>query len=298
MLYPHLNLCSGITVSLCLLSWSFTALVRAENPATDWKAPSVLPSDLNLSLFQGNTRADQPSVARQHRIRLFRIEPGFISDPIGLDQDDGTLPEQKAAESSTGPDWFQVAMGSDNPYFDFRQRGEPGGVGFFRLNTQVQLLDSRTTGFALGLQAVTPAGLEYAGIPDNQGATVVSPALSLFHTIDDNTALQGFVGKNVLLNPGGPNQVHKNLKYGMAVQRPVVPDGPDTLKNLFLSVGALGLYRLDRESLRSPVAWEVMPGFHWKMADNWWVSGGVAVPVSAARTEPVGRWQVTFRLQF
>src|SRR5207302_1631633 len=73
---------------------------------------------------------------RPHRIRLFRIEPGFLSDPVGLEPDD---PNEVPPDD--GPDWLQLAAGNDNPFFDFRRPGDPGGIGYFKVHGQVQLLD-------------------------------------------------------------------------------------------------------------------------------------------------------------
>jgi hypothetical protein len=187
-------------------------------------------------------------------------------------------------------------MGSDNPYFDFRRPGDPGGVGFYRVNTQVQFFDSSSTGCSLGMQAVTPAGLQAAGI--DTGPTVVSPAFSLFHVLEDGTAVQGFVGKNVpLMNAGtAPRPLRRNLEYGVALQRPLATTGPDPLRNLYFYVGALGETRFQKEGVR-PVTWEVLPGLHWKVAENWWMSGGVLLPVGPSRADS-GLWQFTCSFQF
>ena len=45
--------------------------------------------------------------------------------------------------------------------------------------------------------------------------------------------------------------------YGMAVQRPVSTQIDDPFRYLYLSVGALGQYRADRDS-RAPVVMEVV----------------------------------------
>ena len=263
----------------------------------DLNRDPVLPRSLNLD---GPSSTD---ANRSHRIRLFRFQPGFLSDPVGLDQDDPlAAADGKAPSSDPGVDWINVALGNDNPFFDFRQRGDPGGVGFYRVNTQVQLFDTRTTAFSLGLQAYTPAGLEFDGLPDRYGPTVVSPALSLFHALGDGTALQGFVGKHLPVSNSATAPLQRAVQYGMALQRPLglTPDGP--LNNLYFYVGALGQYQYRQERVvvsPSPVVWDVMPGLHWKVADNWWVTGGVMLPVGPARTDTLsGRWQVTCSLQF
>jgi hypothetical protein len=234
------------------------------------------------------------------RLPLFRIAPGVLTDPIGLQDSDDNLPGVPSTPAlppaaDAGPDWLQVNMGPDNPYFDFRQPGDPGGLGFYRVNTLVQLLDSPGTTCTLALQAVTPAGLQFAGVAD--GPTVVSPAFGVFHDLGGGTALQGFVGKNVALGGCAAHPLRRNLQYGMALQRPVAADGPEALRNLFFSVGALGQMHPDRETLKMVPTWDMLPGLHWHVSDNWWVNGGVLVPVGPAHAAP-GQWQLTCSFQF
>ena len=145
------------------------------------------------------------SDARSRGIYLFRI-PAYLGDPVGLDQDDPTnlgLP----SSPDSGPDWLQFAMGNDNPYFDLRRRGDPGGVGYYKIASQVQLFDSPKTGCSLALQGVTPAGLEQGGNAD--GATVFRPAITLFHELNDGTGLQGFVGRQMR---SIPSAAHGSIK--------------------------------------------------------------------------------------
>src|SRR5262249_28575144 len=139
------------------------------------RAPLLPPAALTPS----DTSSTSPTLPR--RIRLFRMQPGFVSELPWLDNDD------RPPEPSTdpNPDWIGLSVGNDNPYFDLRRRGDPGGVGFARVDTQVQLFDTSTTSFALGLQAVTPLGLQAEGVADNQGPTVVTPALAVFHELGD-----------------------------------------------------------------------------------------------------------------
>ncbi len=274
------------------------ATSRAGPPEIDWARSPILPPDLNATIF-----SPPPPVApadRPGRVRLLGFQPGFLSDPIGLDLEDRTSSEPKAPDPEG--DWITISHGNDNPYFDYRQRGDPGGPGYYRVNTQVQLFDSKTTAVAVGLQALTPAGLQYDGLPDYLGSTVVTPAVSLFHALEDGTALQGFVGKNVLVNTGplATSSVQQNLRYGMAVQRPIPDTGIDAFKNFYLAVGALGQYRLDHTDTGRPIpALEVLPAFHWKLADNWWVSGTYILPVGAVNTRnDTGQWRLTCSFQF
>jgi hypothetical protein len=225
------------------------------------------------------------------RIRLFRIQPGFLSDPPGLDQDDMHLPDPD------GPDFLTLAIGNDNPFFDFRQPGDPGGVGFARFNTQLQLFDTSKTSCSLGLQAVTPAGPQFDGLPDRMGPTVLTPALSLFHALDEGTAIQAYVGKNMPIENSATQLVRRDLQYGLAVQRPLSMDENDFLRNVYVSVGALGLYRINGDA-RSGALWEMLPGLHYKVADNWWISTGVSLPFNATGQPGGQHWQVTCSLRF
>ncbi|HWG45282.1 MAG TPA: hypothetical protein VN688_21140 [Gemmataceae bacterium] len=246
-----------------------------------------------------------PSVSQARRIRLFRIAPGFLSDPIGLQDDDsmaGILGVPSLGSpaspipSDDGLDWVQFGVGTDNPYFDLRRPGDPGGVGYYRMNTQVQLLDSPTTACTFGLQAVTPAGIQFAGVPD--GPTVVSPAFSVFHAVNDRMAIQGFVAKNVAIrNADSTGLLQRNVQYGLAVQRPIVANGPEGLRSLFFSVGALGQIRPEGDSLRLLPTCEVLPGLYWHVNDSWWVSSGLLLPVGPSNTAP-SQWQFTCSFQF
>ena len=150
------------------------------------------------------------------------MEPGFLSSPVGLDNDPDTGKSGTPTTSSDDNlDWLNVTMGNDNPYFDVRRPGDIGGVGYYKIATQVQLFDNKTTGLALNVQAVTPAGRDVdGGIQDGQ--KVVYPALSVFHTLDDGTAIQGFVGKNVTLTGSSSSgSLQQGLQAGLAVQRPL-----------------------------------------------------------------------------
>jgi hypothetical protein len=274
---------------------------RAQTPG-GWTEEWLLPRDPSFGSLPTTFSPAPPSPNRQ-RFALFRFAPGFLVEPLGLQDDDDLLPGTSTStpalppEPDTGPDWIQVSWGQDNPYFDFRQRGDPGGLGFYRLNTQVQLLDTRSTCCTLGFQAVAPAGIQYNGVPD--GPTVVSPAVGLFHALDDATAIQGFVGKHLLLEHASmaPTPVPRFLNYGMALQRCLTPAGADGMGNLFVFVGALGHCRTD-DGFGTTQPLKLLPGLHWRLTDNWWMSGGVLFPVNSPRPESGLPWQFTCSLHF
>jgi hypothetical protein len=265
------------------------AVGRAEE-AIDWGRDSGPPWNLDSEAASANT-------TRPNRIRLFRITPGFLADPVGLaDSDDAQSDDPNALPVDAGADWLNVSMGPDNPFFDLRRPGDPGGVGYYKIHTQVQLFDSPNTGCTVSCQAVKPAGRDNDGLED--GPTVVSPAVSLFHALGDGTAIQGFVGKNVNLNGNWSGQLNQAVQYGMAVQRPLLPPDPSGSGNLFVFVEALGRYHYDATvGSGTGSAMEVLPGLQWQMSSNWWMSGGVVLPMNTAPTS-VNQWQITCSFQF
>jgi len=293
------------TLETRIIPWALVLIVVPYLPAADaraeewidWGREPVLPRDL----FLGPTGAGFTNPSRSNRIPLFRIQPGYISDTGGLDPDDST-PEDRMSprKDNDGPNWVQLAMGNDNPYFDLRRPGDPGGVGFYRVTTQVQLFDNERSGCAVALRAVTPAGLEMDGL--SNGATVFRPAFSLFHFLDDGTGIQGFVGRHVHINPG-PGPQYRGMEYGMALHRPL-PVAPNGMGNLFVFVETLGRYRYEPDTGartdaggRSPNLLEVLPGLHWRCNDSMWISGGLIFPVNNTPIDP-RLWQITCSFRF
>ena len=256
-------------------------------------APAQTAPDGNLpptwvSIFDVTTPPDAASKPRH--VQLFRI-----GDPIGLDADDAGSP----TPADNGPDWIQVWMGNDNPFFDLRRPGDPGGVGFYKVNSQMQVVDTGTTKFAVAMRAVTPAGLDQDGVQNGQ--TVVSPAFYLSHQLDDGTGLHGFLSKNMSMNAANlTDPIHRSIQYGVALQRPLLETGPDNLGDFYFFMEALGRYRYDDLSANGPPAvWEMVPGLHWRMSDNLWLSGGVLVPVnSLPASREAHLWQLTCSFQY
>ncbi|MFO0841839.1 MAG: hypothetical protein U0797_05485 [Gemmataceae bacterium] len=257
-----------------------------------------MPRRLSLLLAAALVLTSTPFAGAQpepQRIRLFRFQPGFLSDVPWLDTD--TRPGESAPAEPAGPDldWVNVSAGNDNPYFDLRKPGDPGGLGFARVNTQVQLWETERTAFALGVQAVTPLGLQSVGLGDHDGPTVLSPALSLFHVLDEGLALQAFVGKNLPVMNAATRPVRREVQYGLALQQALSTEGSDPLSCLFVSVGALGQGDPSGRRINSL---EVLPGLHWQPAQTWWMSAGYALPVGPARGDPPGQWQLTCSWQY
>jgi hypothetical protein len=269
-------------------------------PSDLWRDP-VLPKGINF--ISRRSAGDGSSPCRSCRFPLFRMPAAFPSDLLSLDTE-GDLPAETLDRSSSAngdTDWagdsrVQVAMGAHNPFFDFRRPGDPGGVGYYKLHSKVQLLDGGAAGLSMGFQAVTPAGLESEGLPD--GPTVLSPNMAWFYEATNGTAIHGFVGKNLRARAGWADNWERNIHYGLAVQSPlpVLDNGPN--RGLHLFVEALGRYRIEGDpSQRTSATWELLPGLHWHLRETMWMSGGILVPLGPARLDS-RLWQITCSWQF
>jgi hypothetical protein len=259
----------------------------------------VAPPSLRINIGSPLQDATSPS-PRPDRFQLFRMPAGFITNPVGLDSDDDdppTDPESATAPSFPGEDRLQLILGQDNPFFDFRYRGDPGGVGYYRLHTQYQLLDSSTSGLCLGLRAATPAGLEADGLA--HGPTILSPALAWYQDLGGIASLHGYIGKNLRATNGWTDSLERSIHYGVAVQEPVPGLASGPIGGLHMFIEALGRQRSSPDLVggRPPFNWEVLPGLHWQMGENWWMSGGLLLPMGASRLE-TNLWQITCSWRF
>jgi hypothetical protein len=234
-------------------------------------------------LVNSDTLAAQAGSAR---VRMFRMMPGYIADPVGLTGLDGDEEVAKhdpvaqrmmARNPLDGPEanWLQVSIGQDNPYFDLRRPGDPGGLGYHRLYSQVQLADWGSTTICLNLSAVTPAGQQDGGLQN--GPTVLTPGLGVFQDLGNGLALQGYVGHNVRASMN--NDFNENaLKWGMGFQCPV-PGLTSKLQDqgVFFFMQALATYNYEgyRPNGR-PTNWEFVPGVHYRFSSNCWMSLGAS----------------------
>jgi hypothetical protein len=260
------------------------ALAQAEpEPPKELLQQPTVGRDLSAALACPPAPPDDPAAqGRTARFRLFRMMPGFLSDPPGLDSgDDPVVVGDPAAnlfagKDADGPNWIQVTLGADNPFFDFRWRGDPGGVGYYRVHSQVQIFDCGSTSLCLNCQAYAPAGLESGGVSD--GPTVISPSLGWFQELAGGTALQGFVASNIRPAWRIADRLDSGFHYGVAWQCPV-PLLTNSCDNtgVYLFMQALGRYRYEGETQQGrPAAWEFVPGVHWRVADSFWMSVGAS----------------------
>ncbi len=287
------------------LGWALVLLLLPASPvraqdATDLLGRDARPLVLHDINLWAATADPPPQPSRTPRLRLPRMPVTSLGDPLGLIDDDASPPPDPDAPLTSGPadndgGPIQVSMGEDNPFFDFRRSGSPGGVGYYKVQTQLQFLDTGATGCTLCLQAVRPAGLESNGV--NDGPSFVSPSLTVFHDLGDGTALHGFVGKDVRANATWRDGLTDNsLRYGVALQQPVPGVTTDPSKGLFVFVEAQGYWSdRDQGALRS---WEVVPGLHYRLSDSWWMSGGVLLPVGPTRYGSAGQWHLSCSWQY
>jgi hypothetical protein len=274
---------TSLVLSLVLLT-GVPSAVRADEQ-TDANRDSLWPRDF---LFDRAQSAPTGQLFGSNKIRVFGIIPGFLTDPVGLDLDDPSSPPTP----DDGPNWVQLAVGTDNPFFDLRRRGDVGGVGYYRLYSQLQLLESQKACCTLGFQAVTPAGRESNGVEG--GPTYISPALSYFQSLDDNLAFQAFVGKRLRFDYRGQGPLDRDVEYGVALHRPVFEGAPGQ-GQLFVFVEALGRYRFD-DVPGTTQTLDMVPGLQFRLSDNWWLTGGLIVPMM---TRPdFGQWQFTCQMHF
>lgn len=223
--------------------------------------------------------AGEPAEARPWRPPLFRMPFGTLNN--------AGEPGAGGLDAAEADSRFQFSAGSDNPFFDFRRPGDPGGVGFWKVQTFVPVLESTTAELSLGLQAVMPAGLEFDGLA--HGPTVLSPTLVWFQDLG-GPAVQAFVGQHLPAS-GADDTLQRGWLYGLAVQQPLPTlSGGDGC--LHLVVEALG-----RQQRAVQSGWELLPGLHWRVHDNCWMSGGVIFPLDGARRDP-GLWQLMCRWQY
>jgi hypothetical protein len=219
---------------------------------------------------------------------------GVAGDTFGIIEDD----DISGGPSSSDDDGrLVITAGNHNPFYDFRWRGDPGGIGYLKLHTQYQVLQNQRTGLAVGFQAVTPAGRECDGVDD--GPTILSPNVAWFHDLGNGTAIQGFVGKDVRASAFRLERSTTSIQYGLAFQQPLPLTEGVASRNVHLVIQALGRYRtVDDPTAIRPMNLSLLPGIHWRMSDSWWLSSGVNVPIGPSPSRPDNMLQITCSWQF
>ncbi len=235
--------------------------------------PHVPISYLSLITRDVSTFTTTPA-AKPPRLRTLGMPTGFLAAPLGLENDDDVAAEADAAKDDPLA-CLQVNLGMYNPNFDLHLPGDLGGLGYYKLYSQLQVLDQGSTSVCLNLQAYTPAGYQFGGVAN--GPTVVSPTVSWFQELWRGTAVQGYFGQSIHANSRWQDNLSSNFQYGMALQYPLPNLKVQSSQSVFVFVQALGRYRFDGATIDGHQAlWEVMPGLHWRCSDNCWMSLGVS----------------------
>ena len=223
---------------------------------------------------------DSTTPGRTPRLQLFRMPTGFLANPLDLVSDDDRAFDNDPAFAKSANDddlsFLLVSVGQHAPNLDMFRHGDPGGLGYYRLHSQVQIFDFGTSSLCIGLQAYTPTGLAYGG-SFNNGPTIVTPALAGFQELGDEIGIHAFISQPVAANSHWRDNLQTGLRCGLAVQRPV----PGVLCNqdqgLFLFVQGLaqcqtgGFHEVGRAS-----NWEIIPGVQWRVNTGCWLSVGVS----------------------
>jgi hypothetical protein len=255
---------------LCLVAFALVGRAGAQDLAVRPPESLVAPLRVPLQLFGPGRDGDAGRAARP---RLIGLPNSFFSAPV--ERAGATPGDEEGGDATDDFAGLQVAFGNHNPFFELRHPGDPGGVGYSKLQSQYQLFDLGAGSISLGLQAVTPSGLQAGGLQN--GTTYVMPTVAWFRDLGAGTALQGYVGQNIQANARWADNLDSGFQYGMAIQTPV----PGTLcegdQGVFLFLQALGRYRSDalRQDGR-PVLWEFVPGVQWRLNPNCWMSVGAS----------------------
>jgi hypothetical protein len=258
---------------------------------SDLSFEPILRRDMDVMSYR---LSDPPCPFRSGHIHLFNMPSALPGDPLGIMPDYGPPPSDSYAALDSPidsiDDRFQLSFGADNPFFDLRRHGDPGGVGYYRMYSQVGLLDSSRCSLGLVVQGVTPAGLEADGIAS--GPTILSPSLACSYEFVPGTGIHAFVGKDVEAHSHWTGETRRDIRYGMALQTPCPGTADSSLSSVHLFVETIGRYRVDDSADRPLPKLDVLPGLHWQFTDNWWMTGGLLMPLGSQRWDG-HLWQVT-----
>jgi hypothetical protein len=223
--------------------------------------------------------ADDPGIAGSAsgaaRLQMLGMPAGFLVNPIGIMDDDDVPPGLVESSRADADKDILFTFGNYNPYLDLRRPGDPGGVGYYKIYSQMQLFDVGTSSVSFGLHAYTPAGLEMGGVAN--GPSHVVPALAWFQDLGNGAALQSYIGQNIQASSRFTDRMNTNFHYGIAFHCPVPGTDATNEQGVFLFVQALGRYRTyDNGSTDSRAMWEFVPGIQWRLNGNCWMSVGAS----------------------
>jgi hypothetical protein len=248
-----------------------TAMPFAPDALAD--QPRVL---LRWYTFDGKDPVTPSLASRSARLQMSGMQAGFIINPLGIDQDDDPPPgpDDPIGPSQTDSDGLQFAVGTYNPYFDLRLPGDPGALGYYKVHSQLQVIDNQATSVCVNLQAYTPAGYQMGGLAN--GPTYVIPAVAGFQDLGFGAALQAYFAQNFQANSRWTDMT-PNFLYGMALQYAIPGASTNADRGMFLFVEALGRYRVDpTQPNNHSTMLEFVPGVQMRLNNNCWMSLGAS----------------------
>jgi hypothetical protein len=265
------SLFGGLSLAVALMRPGTAHAQVQTPPCPDCSLRPLAGRDIGNALCAGADGVDTGSTSPTPRILLFRMLPGFLSEPPGLAAfDDPSDEATSSAKADSNPDGFVLSFGDDNPYFAARRPGDPGGVGFIHIHSQLQVVDWGYTSVCVGMRAWTPAGLENGGVQNGQ--TVISPGIGVFQDLGAGSALHAFVDQSMVSGGYHPGP----MRCGMALDCPVPVETDATNRSLFFVVQALGQYDFPTDRHGRSMNCQVVPGLHWRVSDAFWLSLGAS----------------------
>jgi hypothetical protein len=102
----------------------------------------------------------------------------------------------------------------------------------------------------------------------------LQPNIAWFHDLGEGTALQGFVGQHIQANGRWRENLDRSLRCGVAWQYPLFLPEKCSQQGVYFFVQGMAGYRSDFDRPGRSAAWEVVPGIHWHVSSNCWMSLG------------------------
>lgn len=237
--------------------------------------PLLVFSDYNYMMRQFWTPTDAALPSRTPRLQFFRMPSAGPGTPLGLYPDEDTPPEDGKNPAAADDGSMQFVYGAHIPYLDMYRKGDPGGFGFYKVHSQVQIFDVGSTSISAVVQAVTPMGLENGGV--NSGKTIMSPALACFQELGDGAALHAFVGQDLCTSARSRDQWQAGCRYGLALQQAVPLTARGSDQGVFVFVQALGQYQTDTVRADGKTSsLDVVPGIQYRVNGGCWMAVGIS----------------------
>ena len=101
---------------------------------------------------------------------------------------------------------------------------------------------------------------------------MLAPGLGVFQHLGNNAGLHGYVGQQIRADLRSSNQA--TMECGMAMHCPVPGLVEPTSHGVYFFVQALGRYGVSNPGDGREMGWEFVPGVHWRLSDNFWMSLG------------------------